>query len=171
MWLSNFEICCPLNFIFRPSKVMWKERQSNKLKTRTSQCKTTTQCFFSDLIRRNEQLPARQWHKSRRTCLLGYACIAWLTTPDHLATQETYLQLLCSRNPWDWLLAIRQALVCKKLLQRLLADVHADDAVSQVGQPAHRREVPGLLRPTAQAVTVRAPQYVFAREMLAQAWF
>lgn len=103
--------------------------------------------------------------------MLGYACIAWLTTPDHLATQETYLQLLCSRNPWDWLLAIRQALVCKKLLQRLLADVHADDAVSQVGQPAHRREVPGLLRPTAQAVTVRAPQHVFAREMLAQAWF
>lgn len=99
-----------------------------------------------------------QWHKSRRTCLLSYACIAWLTTLDRVATQKTYLQLFCSRNTWDWLLAIRQTLICKKLLQRLLADVHADDAVSQVGQPARSREFPGLLRPTAQAITVCAPQ-------------
>jgi len=78
------------------------------------------------------------------TCLLSSASIARLTTPDHLITQETYLQHFCSWNLWDCLLAIRQTVFCKKIPQRLLADFHADNAVSHVRQPAHSREVPRL---------------------------
>lgn len=131
-------------FTFRCFNVIRKEDQSNKLKRRTSQSRITTQSVLSDLFRRGEGLPVWQRHKSRTTRLLSYTCITWLTTPDRLTMQETYLQLFCSWNLWDWLLTIRQAVLGKKFLQCLLADFHTDNAMSHVRQPAHSREVPSL---------------------------
>lgn len=148
---------------------MRREGQSHKLKWRTSQFKITTQSFLSDLFRRGERLPVRQRHKSRMTCLLGCACVAWLTTPDHLTTHKTYLQLLCSWNPWHWLLAIRQAVFWKKFLQCLLADFHTDNTVSHVCQPARSTERSQVyVTPTVWAITkcVSPVQHLFIRETL-----
>lgn len=156
-------------FTFRCFNVIRKEGQSNKLRRGTSQSKITTQSFLSDLFRRGEWLPVWQRHRSRMTCLLSYACIAWLTTPDHSTTQETYLQLFCSWNLWDWLLAKRQTVFCKKFLQRFLADFHTDNTVSHVRQPAHSRERSQVyVRPAGWAITkcVSPMQHLFIRETL-----
>lgn len=103
------------------------------------------------------------------TCLLSYACIAWLTTPHHLTTHKMYLQLFCSWNLWHWLLAIRQAVFWKKFLQCLLADFHTNNSVSHVHQPAHSTERSQVyVTLTGWAITkgVSPMQHLFVRETL-----